>query len=64
MHPLVPLTKHTASARVNTVAAARLPVAWKMSSVIGMFVAVLKTVSGSVMQKRITNMKAVPLVPS
>lgn len=60
--PLVPLTKHTASARVRTVAPARLPVAWNISSVMGMFVAVLNTVSGSVMQNRMTSMKARPLM--
>lgn len=60
--PLVPLTKHTASARVSTVAPARLPVAWNISSVMGMFVAVLNTVSGSVMQNRMTSMKAMPLM--
>lgn len=46
---------------VSIVAAARLPVAWKMSSEIGMFVAVVRIVFGSTMQNRITIKKIVPL---
>jgi len=60
-HPLVPLTKHTARTRVKIVPAARLPVDWKMSSAMGIFVAVPSTLSGSVIQNRITRMKKSPL---
>jgi hypothetical protein len=61
IQPNVPLMKHTASISVRIVAAARLPVAWRMSSEIGMFVGVVRIVSGSTMQNRITIRKIVPL---
>jgi hypothetical protein len=61
MHPLVPLMKHTASIKVKIVAAARLPVACRMSSEMGMLLDVDKTVPGSVMQNNITMMNITPL---
>lgn len=61
MQPNVPLMKHAASMSVSIVAAARLPVAWRMSSEIGMFVGVVRIVSGSTMQNRITIKNTVPL---
>lgn len=61
IQPKVPLMKHTASISVRIVAAARLPVAWRMSSEIGMFVGVVRIVSRSTMQNRITIRKIVPL---
>jgi hypothetical protein len=59
--PLVPLTKQMANITVNTVAAALLPVAKRINSVIGMFVGELRAVSTSVMQKSITRMNTTPL---
>lgn len=61
MQPNVPFIKHIASMSVRIVAAARLPVAWRMSSEIGMFVGVVRIVSGSTMQNRITIRNIVPL---
>ena len=61
MHPTVPLMKHTRSMTVRTTAAALLCVAWYISFVAGMCAFVPRTVSGSVRQKSITRMNAVPL---
>jgi hypothetical protein len=61
IHIMVPLIKHTPNMTVRNTAAPRLFVAWYMSSVIGILVDVDRTVSGSVKQKSITRINAMPL---
>lgn len=62
--PFVPLMKHMPNMTVKTTAAARLPVAWNINSVIGMLVLVWSTTDASPRQKRITRIKTVPLLNS
>lgn len=62
MLALHPLMKQTLSIRLKTVAAARLCVAWRTISMMGIPVVVARIVAGSVRQKRMTRMKSVPLL--
>jgi hypothetical protein len=57
----VPLMKQIASIRLRTVAPARLLVAWRMSSAVGIPVADARRVAGSQKQNRVTRMNIVPL---
>lgn len=61
MLALVPLMKQIPSINVKIVAAARLPVAWWMSSTMGIPVGDETMVVGSTRQNRMIKMKAVPL---
>lgn len=64
MLALDPLMKQTLSIKLKMVAAARLFVAWRTISTIGIPVDVDSITSGSVRQKRITRMKHEPLYTS
>lgn len=61
IEPLVPWMKQIASMSVRNVVPARLPVAWRISSTMGMPVDVATIPERSVRQKSITRMKIVPL---
>lgn len=62
MLALEPFTKQILSIKLIIVAAARLLVACRTISTIGICVAVDKIVSGSVMQKRMTSVNKRPLL--
>lgn len=62
MLALDPLTKHRLNIKLIMVAAARLFVACKAISTIGIWVAVDKIVSGSLIQKRMTSVNNRPLL--
>ena len=57
----VPLMKQTLSIKASIVAAARDLVLWRNISTIGMPVELVRTVAGSVRQKRMTRIKTNPL---
>lgn len=61
MLALDPLTKQIPSIKLRMVAAARLFVAWRTISIMGICVAVDNIVCGSVRLKRMTRMKSEPL---
>lgn len=63
MHPAVPLMKQTARAQLSTTAAARLPVARYIISVMGTFVLVLRIALTSTRPYSITRINKVPVVP-
>ena len=62
--PIVPLTKQMAKAQLMTTAAARLPVAWMISSMSGFPVRVVRMASGLGMQKIKTTIIVRPLFES
>jgi hypothetical protein len=59
--PMVPLTKQMANAQLMTTPAARLPVAWMISSISGFPVRVVRMASGLGMQKSSTMIIVTPL---
>jgi hypothetical protein len=59
--PIVPFTKQMAKAQLITVPAARLPVAWMISSISGFPVRVVRMASGFGMQKSKTTIIVRPL---
>jgi hypothetical protein len=59
--PIVPFTKQMAKAQLMTVPAARLPVAWMISSIRGFPVRVVRMASGLGMQKSKTTIIVRPL---